>query len=91
MNKEDLVQIVAERTHEERKTAQAMVTALFDSIGEALERQEKVTIIGFGTFAVLERPERSGRNPRTGEPLTIEAKAIPTFTPGKALKDRVEE
>lgn len=89
MNKDDLVLAVAEQTHEQRRTAQAMVNAMLDSIGEALERQEKVTIIGFGTFAVAERPAREGRNPRTGEPLKIAARKAPTFAPGKALKNRL--
>lgn len=90
MNKDDLVQAVAERTHAPRKTAEAVVNAALESISEALENDDKVTIIGFGTFAVRERAEREGRNPRTGETIRIEAKRIPCFTAGKALKDRLE-
>lgn len=90
LNKDDLVQAVAERTHAPRKTAEAVVNAALESISEALEQNEKVTIIGFGTFAVRERAEREGRNPRTGESITISAKRIPCFTAGKALKDRLE-
>lgn len=90
MNKDDLVQAVAERTHAPRKTAEAVVNATLDSISEALENDDKVTIIGFGTFAVRERAEREGRNPRTGETITIESKRVPCFTAGKALRDRLE-
>ncbi|MNX75294.1 DNA-binding protein HU [compost metagenome] len=91
MNKDDLVQAVSERTHSSRKTAEAVVNAALEAIGEAMVRDEKVTIIGFGTFAVRERAEREGRNPRTGETIKIPPRATPTFLPGKALKDRIEE
>lgn len=90
MNKDELVQAVAERTHAPKKTAEAVVNAALESISEALEHDEKVTIIGFGTFAVRERAEREGRNPRSGASITIKAKRTPCFTAGKALKERLE-
>lgn len=91
VNKDELVQQVAERAHAPRKTAEAVVNAALDSISEALEHEERVTIIGFGTFAVREREEREGRNPRTGQPITIGARKTPCFTAGKALKDKLGE
>lgn len=89
MNKDELVQAVSAQTHASRKTAESVVNAALESIGEALEREERVTIIGFGTFAVRERPAREGRNPRTGEALQIPARKIPVFIPGRGLKAKL--
>ncbi|HEY9897537.1 MAG TPA: HU family DNA-binding protein [Pantanalinema sp.] len=90
MNKDDLVQVVSDKANSSRKTAEAVVNAALEAIGEALIKGEKVTIIGFGTFAVKERAAREGRNPRTGETIKIPARRSPAFLPGKALKDRIE-
>lgn len=90
MNKDDLVQVVSEKAQSSKKTAEAVVNAALEAIGEALVKNEKVTIIGFGTFAVKERAAREGRNPRTGETIKIPPKRTPAFLPGKALKDRIE-
>lgn len=89
LNKDELVQAVSERAHAPKKTAEAVVNAALDSISEALEHEEKVTIIGFGTFAVREREEREGRNPRTGESITIATRKTPCFSAGKALKEKL--
>ena len=59
------------------------------SIGEALKKGDTVTLVGFGTFAVKERAARTGRNPKTGEPLNIAASKVPSFKAGKGLKDSV--
>jgi DNA-binding protein HU-beta len=62
---------------------------MIDSVSEELTKGEQVVLVGFGTFSVKERAARTGRNPRTGEPIQIAAATIPSFKPGKALKDAV--
>lgn len=88
MNKGDLVNEVA-KVLGSKKDAQQAVDAVFGSITEALQQQEKVTLIGFGTFKVDERPARQGRNPQTGATIDIPARKVPKFVPGKSLKDAV--
>jgi nucleoid DNA-binding protein len=90
MNKTDLVNEVA-KVMRTRKEAQAAVDCFLDRITTALRNKEQVTVIGLGTFKVKHRKARTGRNPKTGETVTIEARNIPKFTAGKALKDAVEE
>jgi nucleoid DNA-binding protein len=85
MNKADLVNEVAKVVSSKRE-AQAAVDILFSAIMEALKKQEKVTLVGFGTFKVDRREARNGRNPQTGEEIKIAAKNIPKFVPGKDLK-----
>lgn len=89
MNKAELVASVADKAGIAKKDADKAVTALFESIQEALVEGDKVQMIGFGTFEVKERAERIGRNPQTGEALTIPASRTPSFKAGKALKDAV--
>ena len=89
MNKVDLVSPVAKQAELSKKDAGLAVEAVFDAISEALEKGDKVQLIGFGTFDVSERAEREGRNPRTGETMKIAASKAPRFKAGKALKDRV--
>jgi nucleoid DNA-binding protein len=90
MNKTDLVNEVA-TVVSTKKEAQAAVDCVFDTITEALKHKEQVTVVGFGTFKVGSRKARTGRNPKTGEAITIEARNIPKFVAGKALRDAVEE
>ncbi|HEX2998900.1 MAG TPA: HU family DNA-binding protein [Armatimonadota bacterium] len=87
MNKSDLVAAVAQKTGLKRSDADAAVGAVVDTIREQLNQGDEVSIIGFGTFGVRSRAERTGRNPRTGEAITISASKTPVFRPGKALKD----
>jgi DNA-binding protein HU-beta len=87
MNKEELVSAVAEKTQLSKKASEEIVSAFVDTITETLEKGDKVTLVGFGTFQVKERAARTGRNPRTGGELNIPAKRSPTFTAGKGLKD----
>ncbi|MFN3429441.1 MAG: HU family DNA-binding protein [Candidatus Sericytochromatia bacterium] len=87
MNKEELVSAVAEKTQLSKKASEEIVSAFVDTVTEALEKGDKVTLVGFGTFQVKERAARTGRNPRTGGELNIPAKRSPTFTAGKGLKD----
>ena len=70
-----------------KKEAETAVTAMTNAIIAALQNGEKVQIVGFGTFEVKERAERSGRNPKTGEVITVAASKHAAFTAGKALKD----
>ncbi len=90
MNKQSLVEKVAEKTGLTKKDATAAVDTLFDSIQDALKDGEKVQVIGFGNFEVRERAARKGRNPQTGEEITIAASKSPAFKAGKQLKDAVK-
>ncbi len=89
MNKGDLVNEVA-KVVSTKKAAQAAVDCIFLSITQSLKKKKPVTLIGFGTFSVSKRKARKGRNPQTGEAITIKAKVVPKFVPGKALKDAVQ-
>ena len=88
MNKGDLIKEVSGVMNTKRE-AQKAVDAVFSSISSALEKGESVTLTGFGTFKIAERKARMGRNPQTGKEIKIEAKSVPKFVPGKALKDAV--
>ena len=87
MNKTQLVEAVAQSTGLKKKEAEAAVSAMTDAIVAALQNGEKVQIVGFGTFEVKERAERNGRNPKTGEAITVAASKHASFSAGKALKD----
>lgn len=89
MNKNDLVAAVANGTGLSKADATKAVDEVFDQITAALKKGEEVRLVGFGTFAVTKRAASQGRNPRTGEPLTIAASNRPKFTAGKGLKDAV--
>jgi DNA-binding protein HU-beta len=90
VNKTELINAVAEKTELSKKDATGAVDAVFDIITDALQKQEKVQLIGFGNFEVRERAARKGRNPQTGEEIEIPASNVPAFKPGKALKDAVK-
>lgn len=87
MNKTELITALAAKTEMPRKDAEKIVAGLLDTITEALGRGDKVQFVGFGTFEVRTREARKGKNPRTGEEITIGASKSPAFKPGKALKD----
>ena len=89
MNKADLINEVAEVV-DTKKVAQEVVDCVFSSITQSLKRGEDVNLVGFGTFKVIKRKARKGRNPHTGEEIMIKATKAPKFTPGKALKDIVK-
>ena len=91
MKKSDIADRVADRIGLTRRTAGVAVDAVFEVVREALASGEEVRITGFGTFGTRSRPARTGRNPRTGESLSIEASTAPVFKPVKALKDAVNE
>ena len=89
MNKSDLIDAVASEADVSKAEAARVVDALIDSITRALKKGDTVTLVGFGTFQVRERAARSGRNPKTGETIKIDASKNPAFKAGKALKDAV--
>ena len=86
MTKKDLVELVAKKGNFTNKAAREAVAAFLNGIRDSLKRGEKVVITGFGTFSVRKRAARPGRNPKTGERITIQARKAPGFTPGKTLK-----
>ena len=89
MNKTELIAAVAEKAVISKKDAERAVKAFTDVVSEELVNGGKIQLVGFGTFEVSERPAREGRNPRTGETMTIAATKTPKFKVGKALKDMV--
>ena len=89
VNKNDLVAAVAEASDLSKADAASAVESVFDSISSALKRGDEVRLVGFGTFSVAHRKESKGRNPRTGEEITIKASNQPKFKAGKGLKDAV--
>ena len=91
MNKADLVQAVATAADISKADSTRAIDAVLDSISDALKKDDPVTLIGFGTFSVRARAARPGRNPRTKEVIEIKAAKVPSFKPGKALKDAVNE
>ena len=89
MNKAELVSHVAAETSTTRAAAERMAGAVFSAIADALARDEPAAIAGFGKYTVRGRAEREGRNPRTGEPVAVPTLKVPSFKPGKALRDAV--
>ena len=89
MNKTELIASVAEKSEISKKDAEKAVKAFTDVVSEELVNGGKIQLVGFVTFEVSERPAREGRNPRTGETMTIAATKTPKFKVGKALKDMV--
>ena len=90
MPKVALIASVAAEAGRSKKDAEKAVNAALAAITEELKNGGKVSLVGFGTLAVRERPERQGRNPQTKEPMTIAASKLPAFKAGKALKDAVQ-
>lgn len=91
MNKSELIAAVAEKSELSKKDAEKAVAAFIDSITEQMVAGDKVQLVGFGTFEVRARGERTGRNPRTKETITIPASKAPVFKAGKAFKDAVSK
>lgn len=86
MTKRELIEVVSKKANLTSKAARDAVQAVINSIRDSLKRGEKVVITGFGTFSIRKRVARTGRNPKTGEKITIEARKAPGFTAGKTLK-----
>ncbi len=89
MNKAELIQEVA-KVVSTKKEAQAAVDCVLESITKSLKKGQPVTLVGFGTFKVVKRKARKGRNPQTGAEIKISASKAPKFVAGKALKDAVK-
>ena len=89
MNKSELVEAIAEKINVSKKEADAILTAMIEEIVTAVASGSKVTFVGFGSFEPRERQARSGRNPKTGEAMTISATRVPGFSAGKSFKDKV--
>ncbi|MED3563267.1 HU family DNA-binding protein [Bacillus xiapuensis] len=90
MNKTELINAVAIQAELTKKDATAAVDALFETISNTLAKEEKIQVIGFGTFEVRERAARIGRNPQTGKEIQIPASKIPAFKSGKELKEAIK-
>ncbi|MCK5059360.1 MAG: HU family DNA-binding protein [Candidatus Aminicenantes bacterium] len=90
MNKTELVKSIAEKANLKVYDTEKLVNAFIETVSDELSNKGKVTLVGFGTFAVAHRKEKIGVNPKTGEKITIKAKHVPVFKPGKALKDLVK-
>lgn len=90
MNKTELVAAIAEKAEISKKDADKALAAFIEAVTDALKGGDKIQLVGFGTFEVRERPERTGRNPQTKETITIAASKVPAFKAGAALKNAVK-
>lgn len=91
MNKTELVASIADKSMLSKKDAEKVLNAFIESVEDALEKGDKVQLIGFGSFEVRQRAARKGRNPQTKEEITIKASTAPIFKAGKGLKDKVNK
>ena len=89
MNKSELIDSIAEKSGLNKTQAGDALNAVMESVGEALEAGDSISLVGFGTFSVKDRKARTGRNPKTGEELSIPASKVPSFKAGKNLKERL--
>jgi len=90
MNRTELIAAIAEKSGLSKKDSEKALKTFMDVVTEELKKGEKVQVVGFGNFEVSERSEREGKNPQTGEKMTIPSCKVPKFKPGKALKDAVK-
>jgi len=90
MNKSELINAIADKAEISKADAGRALDSFVEVLAKALKKNDKVSLVGFGTFAVRKRAARTGRNPKTGEPLKIAASKNPTFKAGKALKDAIK-
>ncbi|AJI23890.1 HU family DNA-binding protein [Priestia megaterium] len=90
MNKAELIDAVATKSDLTKQDSKKAVDVLFETISNTLAKEEKIQLLGFGTFEVRERAERTGRNPQTGEEMAIPASKVPAFKPGKELKEAIK-
>jgi len=90
MNKAELIEKVADQTGLTKRVSREAIDVITSAIADSLAREERVTLVGFGTFQVMERKARRGRNPQTGKELQIPAKKVPKFKAGRGLREAVE-
>ena len=88
MNKAELVDAIVEKATVKKKETDAILSAALDTIVEAVINGDKVSLVGFCSFEKRERAQRQGRNPKTGETMTIAAKSVPAFSMGKLLREK---
>ena len=91
MTKAELINLIAEKGEYSKKDAEKALSTVIDSIGETLEKGEKISLVGFGTFEVRDRAAKEAINPLTKEPVHVPAKKVPAFKAGKALKEAVNK
>jgi len=92
MIRSELIQIIAEENpHLYQRDVERIVSTIFEEIIDAMARGDRVELRGFGAFSVKKRDARTGRNPRTGEPVDVDEKHVPFFKTGKLLRDRLNE
>jgi len=89
MNKGELVDRISQKATVTKKQADAVLSAAIETIMEAVSDGDKVTLVGFGSFERRDRKEREGRNPKTGEKMSIPATKVPAFSAGKLFKEKV--
>jgi nucleoid DNA-binding protein len=89
MTKKDLIEVVAKKANLTNKAARDAVQTMLNTIRDSMKRGEKVVLTGFGTFSIRSRQQRVGRNPKTGDKITLAARKAPGFTAGKTLKKAV--
>ena len=89
VNKADMIEQIAQAAEVSKSAAERAVDALIGAVKSSLRKGEMVTLVGFGTFYVVRREARAGRNPRTGAEIRIKAAQVPKFRAGKALKDAI--
>jgi len=90
MTREDLITKIAESAEITKKVADLVLKAILEEVTSSLAKEEKVTLVGFGTFQISNRSKRSGVNPRTKQKITIDARKVPVFRAGKSLKEAVK-
>lgn len=91
MNRTDLIKAIAEETNIKKNDINSILESFTNVVTDELKNGRKVQLVGFGTFEVRSRPEREGRNPQTGEAMTIEAYNVPKFKAGRSLRDALNE
>jgi DNA-binding protein HU-beta len=91
MNKGELVDAIADKASVTKKQADAVLSAALETIVEAVSADQKVTLVGFGSFEARQRKAREGRNPKTGDKMKIPATTVPAFSAGKLFKEKVAE
>lgn len=91
MNKTDLIEVIAKTVDVSKAAASRALDAVLGAITDSLSKGKPVALVGFGTFVVSKRKQRTGRNPQTGATITIPAAKVPRFRAGKTLKDKVNK
>lgn len=89
MTKKDIIELVAKKSNLTNKASRDSIQTFLNAIRDSLKRGEKVVLTGFGTFSVRNRKSRTGRNPKTGDRITLQARKVPGFTPGKTFKKAI--